>query len=164
MRLGQVPRVLFVLILLCVACGSLQLGDPANVVEIHNSSDVPLVVFDAGPHWPNEGWVIQPGEKTKTPWTMAPPNPAGKLRGGRRVEAKDQVGNRVFCRYYNYEELKDAGWRVELTKGDVQCWPLGQWQVRIALAAHQGLPREISDTPHVPTHRSNPERRPVRLA
>jgi hypothetical protein len=119
MRLGQVVQVL--LLLICIACGTLRLGDPTQQVEIHNASDVPLVVFAEGRYRPTSDWVLQPGETGRSAWIMAPPNPSGKLTGGRRVEADDQAGNRVFCRYYNYQELKDAGWRVELTKGDVQC-------------------------------------------
>jgi hypothetical protein len=120
-RLDKVLQLLFFLFSLCAACGTLQLGDPTKAVEIHNASDVPLVVFDEGRNRWNEGWVIQPGETSKAAWIIPTPGVSGKLIHGRRVEAEDLAGNRVFCRYYNYEELKDAGWRVELTKGDIQC-------------------------------------------
>ncbi|MBI4492352.1 MAG: hypothetical protein HY690_06120 [Chloroflexi bacterium] len=118
-------RFLFLLVVASsLACRGWIVGDPTQDLEIHNASDITVVVYEEGRAAPASKltkFTLDPGKTTITGRIVLPPDSSGKLEGGQKIDAEDEAGNLVFCRKYTNEELKGLKWRVEIVKGQVLC-------------------------------------------
>ncbi|MBI4492354.1 MAG: hypothetical protein HY690_06130 [Chloroflexi bacterium] len=113
--------LLFFFLLSTAACGRLGIGDTGQEVYIHNATDIPIVVYEAGREHPRTNFRVEPRQTRESAWPIPPRDSSGQLMGSQKVDAKDESGNLIFCRRYTLQELERQNWRIEIVEGDIRC-------------------------------------------
>ena len=97
-------------VLWCVAC----IGDPSHTVTYTNSANQPLTVYEAGSSQSYK--TLASGQVVESAW---PVSRSAEWR--MRVEARDAVGQPMFCRRYSYQDMEASNWHIDLILDPTSC-------------------------------------------
>lgn len=98
------------------ACGGVVIGDPSHEVYWANKSDGAVMIYKSSGTEKMFYARLVPGERKADSWLISKSTTVK-----RTVEAYDEAGLRVFCRQYNYQDLQEASWQIEVVKGQDDC-------------------------------------------
>lgn len=99
-----------------IGCGGVIIGDPSHEVYWVNKSDIPVMIYKVS--GPDKVYYarLAPGEKKLDAWLISKSTIAK-----RTVDAYDEAGTRVFCRQYNYQDLAETGWEIQIDRDQSGC-------------------------------------------
>ncbi len=89
-------------------------------VYIHNGTDATVLWNTGDDPRPDRAGRLGPGETARAPI----PTPFDEKQLQQRnikLLAWDTSKDLVFCHVYPVPELRDAGWKIELIRGDIRC-------------------------------------------